>query len=173
MGCSQWAASVTGARSRRKGNRYELAVVAYLRDHGYPEARTTRNELGHGGTRQPGDVRVVGPVCVSIECKNVAATAWPAWLRQAIRQAGTDVAVVVRKTEGSSDVGRDICILSLSDYVDRLAGVMPIVRRSSRTCQAEQWLSRPDHDRVEWFDGQRSWAVIRFSELVRAARTSA
>ncbi len=162
---------MTGARSRRKGHRYELDVVHYLREHGYPEARTTRNELGHGGTHQPGDVRVEGPVCVSIECKNVTETSWPAWLRQAARQAGTDVPVVVRKTEGSTDVGNDICILPLEDYVDRLDGIPPIVVRPSRTCQADLWLSR--HDRVEWFDGRRTWAVVRFSELVRAARTDA
>jgi hypothetical protein len=164
---------MTGARSRRKGHRYELDVVAYMRDHGYPEARTTRSYVGHSGTLQPGDVRIEGPVCVSIECKNVADTAWPAWLRQAERQAGTDVPVVVRKTEGSTDVGSDICILPLDDYLERLDGVPPLVRRPSRTCQADAWLRRPDHERVEWFDGTRSWAVVRFSELLRAARTSA
>lgn len=164
---------MTGATSRRKGHRYELAVVDYLRGHGYPEARTTRSGLGHGGTLQPGDIRVEGPVCVSIECKNVAQAAWPSWLAQAARQAGTDVPVVVRKTHGSTDVGRDICILPLNDYLERLDGIIPTVRRASRTCQADVWLSRPDHDRVEWFDGRRSWAVIRFAELCRAARTDA
>lgn len=164
---------MTGATSRRKGHRYELAVVDYLRGHGYPEARTTRNQLGHGGTLQPGDIRVEGPVCVSIECKNVADTSWPAWLRQAERQAGTDVPVVVRKTEGSTDVGNDVAILPLSDYLERLDGITPLVKRSSRTCHAELWLSRPDHDRVEWFDGVRTWAIVRFSELCRAARTDA
>jgi len=162
---------VTGATSRRKGNEYERKVARYLRDRGFEGQSTTRNTLGHGGTKQPGDVYVDGPVCVSIECKNVTETSWPAWLRQAARQAGTDVPVVVRKTHGSSDVGNDICILPLEDYVDRLDGIPPIVVRPSRTCQADLWLSR--HDRVEWFDGRRTWAVVRFSELVRAARTDA
>ena len=163
---------MTGAASRSKGNRYERAVAEYLRGHGYPDAATTRAVLGHGGTRQPGDV--VGPVGVSIECKDVrSGTAWPSWLAQAARQAGHLVPVVVRKLPGVADVGRHPTVLPYDDYLDRLDGVPAIVRRASRTCHAELWLSRPDHDRVEWFDGRRSWAVVRFAELARAARTEA
>jgi hypothetical protein len=162
---------MTGAASRSKGNRYERAVAEYLRGHGYPHAATTRAVLGHGGTRQPGDV--VGPVGVAIECKAVTAAAWPSWLAQAARQAGTLVPVVVRKLPGVADVGQHPTVLPYGDYVERLDGVPATVRRSSRTCHAELWLSRPDHDRIEWFDGRRSWAVVRFCELCRAARTDA
>ena len=162
---------MTGAYSRRKGNRYELDVVHYLQRSGYPEAATTRSVLGHSGTHQPGDV--VGPVGVAIECKNVADTAWPAWLRQAERQAGeTLVPVVVRKTEGSRDVGEDVCVLPYDDWLVRLDGHELLVVKRSATCQADLWLSR--HDAVVWSDRNgRRWAVVRFRALCHAARTEA
>ena len=162
---------MTGAKSRRKGHRYELDVVHYLQRSGYPEAATTRAALGHSGTVQPGDV--VGPVGLAIECKSVAETSWPAWLRQAERQAGeTLVPVVVRKTDGSRDVGEDVCILPYDDWLVRLDGHEILVTRPSTTCQADLWLGR--HDAVVWSDRNgRRWAVVRFRALCHAARTSA
>jgi len=162
---------VTGATSRRKGHRYELEVVHYLQRAGFPEAATTRSVIGHSGTMQPGDV--VGPVGCAVECKNVAATAWPAWLRQAARQAYPSlVPVVVRKTPGSRDVGEDVCLLPYDDWLVRLDGHELLVVKPSSTCQADVWLSR--HDAVQWLDGNgRRWAVVRFRQFCHAARTSA
>ena len=95
---------MTGAASRRRGHNAERAVVRYLREHGYPDAVTTRNTGGAGG-RQLGDISF-HPLVV-LEVKDVASSAWPTWLRQAQAAAGHDrIAAVVRRTRGVPDVGR-------------------------------------------------------------------
>lgn len=162
---------MTGRTSRTKGHRYELAVVDYLRRHGFPDACTTRSTLGHSGTMQPCDV--VGPPAVAIECKNVASSAWPAWLAQAQRQAGLRVPVVVRKTPGVVDVGRHATVLPWLDYTLRLDGIGPSKVKHSATCQAELWLSDGSTSVLWQSRSGRSWAVVPFSELCRASRLSA
>lgn len=94
---------MTGRASRAKGHRAELAVARYLRDRGYPDARTTRSALGHDGAHAPGDV--IGPVGLVIEVKDVARSAWPAWCRQAEHEAQGRAWVVVRKERGVADPG--------------------------------------------------------------------
>lgn len=91
---------MTGAASRRRGADAERAVVNWLRDNGYPDAR--RYLAGDG--RQPGDIDAIPGVV--IEVKDVAASAWPSWCTQADNAAGPDrVAIVVRRTRGNRDVG--------------------------------------------------------------------
>ena len=163
-------ASKRGKRNRDKGNRFECDVVTYLRAHGYPDARTTRSALGHGGTKQPGDV--VGPVGCAIEVKNVAAAAWPKWLRQAVDQAAELVPVVVRKQAGVSDVGRSATLLRWDDYLFALDGISPLTTIPSFTCHAERWIDT--YGSVIWIDKHGElWAVVTFSEFCRAARTEA
>ena len=90
---------MTGAASRRRGADAERAVVNWLRDNGYPDAR--RYLAGDG--RQPGDIDAIPGVV--IEVKDVAASAWPSWCRQAEQQAGPDrLPIVVRRTRGERDV---------------------------------------------------------------------
>lgn len=163
---------MTGKASRAKGHRYELHVVHYLQANGFPEACTTRSQLGHGGTHQPGDVRVEGPVCVSVECKDVTGTAWPTWLRQAARQAGTDVPVVVRKARRVGDVGRHPAVLPWGDYMDRLDGTPAHQVERVAVCRADLWVLAAPVTRWEPPTGDL-WAVVTFAELVRAARTAA
>jgi hypothetical protein len=92
---------MSGASSRRRGADAERAVVNWLRDHGYPDAR--RYLAGDG--RQPGDIDAIPGVV--IEVKDVAASAWPTWERQAIIEAGSDrVPIVVRRTRGIPDVAQ-------------------------------------------------------------------
>jgi hypothetical protein len=94
---------MNGSANRRRGHSCERAVVRYLRDHGFPDAVTTRNTGGAGG-RQLGDVSF-HPLVV-LEAKDVAASSWGSWLRQAEAAAGPDrVAAVVRRTRGVPDVG--------------------------------------------------------------------
>lgn len=161
---------MTGATSRRKGHRFELEVAAFLRDRGFPGQKTTRGTLGHGGTRQPGDVYVADAVApLAVECKNVASSQWPTWLRQAVEQAGDAVPVVVRKTAGSSDVAAFPTVLPLGDYMGRLHGLEPSVTVVRARCEAEELVAR--YGRVRWIDNDGTeWAVVRFGELVRAAR---
>jgi len=92
--------STVGRKSRRRGADAERAVVAFLREQGWPDAR--RYLAGDG--RQPGDLDWV-PIVV-LEVKDVASSAWPAWCRQAAAVAGEhQVPVVVRRTRGVPDVG--------------------------------------------------------------------
>lgn len=89
------------ATNRRRGAEAERAVVNWLRQHGYPDAR--RYLAGDG--RQPGDIDAIPGVCV--EVKDRASSAWPTWQRQSLAEAGPErVAVVVRRTRGVPDVGQ-------------------------------------------------------------------
>lgn len=103
---------MTGAASRRRGARAEVAVVNYLRQW-WPDAR--RVLAGDG--RQDRDVDFHPRV--SLEVKDVAANAWPAWCRQAVAQSkpGT-IPMVVRRTRGVTDPGRWVVRLP---YHDELA----------------------------------------------------
>jgi hypothetical protein len=96
-------ASARGRSARRSGHDAERKVAAWLRDHGYPDACTTRSRLGSDGTKQPGDV--IGPVGIVIEVKSRVGSSWPAWCRQAERDAGGRAWIVVRRTPGVTDVG--------------------------------------------------------------------
>ena len=87
--------------NRDRGARAERAVVAWLREHGWPECRRTLA----GDGRQ--DTDVCGVSGVSIEVKDVAESRWPSWCAQAFAQRAADaqVVVVVRRTRGVTDVG--------------------------------------------------------------------
>lgn len=87
------------AANRRRGQRAEVAVVNWLRTHGYPDAR--RYLAGDG--RQPGDIDAIPGVV--IEVKDVAASAWPTWCGQAKAEAGGRDWIVVRRARGVTDVG--------------------------------------------------------------------
>lgn len=88
------------AAQRNRGARAEVQVVNYLRSVGYPDAR--RYLAGDG--RQPGDIDWHPLVC--LEVKDVAASSWPSWCRQAAAEAppGT-IPMVVRRTRGAADPG--------------------------------------------------------------------
>ena len=73
------------ARSRTKGNAAEARVAAWLRDHGWPDCRSTRNAQGGGGTATSDITATDLPW--SIEVKDVAAPRLAAWWDQATRQA--------------------------------------------------------------------------------------
>lgn len=84
-----------GRSNRRRGADAERAVVAYLRENGWPDAR--RYLAGDG--RQPGDIDAIPGV--ALEVKDHARPCWPAWCRQAIDEAGPDrLWVVVRRVRG-------------------------------------------------------------------------
>lgn len=93
---------MSGASNRRRGHDAERAVVRYLKERGFVDACTTRAKLGHDGATAPGDVDFHPLIC--LEVKDVAASAWPTWCRQAAAEApaGT-VPVVVRRTRGEAD----------------------------------------------------------------------
>lgn len=113
----------SGRANRRRGADAERAVVAWLRRHGYPDAR--RYLAGDG--RQPGDIDAIPGVC--IEVKDCASSAWPTWCRQARAEAGPHrVAVVVRRLRGAPDVGSWPCaVLTLEGGMRRLSTFASII----------------------------------------------
>ena len=93
---------MSGAASRRKGSRAEVAVVHALRRAGW-EADTSRNVLE--GRRTGDDIVWDGPA--SIEVKDHAKMDLAGWLRQAHDNAGDRVPVVVHKKRGVSNTNAE------------------------------------------------------------------
>ena len=89
---------MSGAASRRKGSRAEVAVVHALRRAGW-DADTSRNVLE--GRRTGDDIVWDGPA--SIEVKDVTKLDLSGWLRQAQQNAGERVGVVWHKKRGTAD----------------------------------------------------------------------
>jgi hypothetical protein len=104
---------MSGAASRRKGNRAEVAVVNFLKAHGW-DVETSRN--ARGGTQKGADV--LGDFPLAVEVKNQARVDLPGWWRQAQEQAGDGLAVVVHKRVGSSDPGEWWATMDLVTLVD-------------------------------------------------------
>jgi len=88
---------VSGASSRRKGNRAEVEVVRVLRDAGY-DADTSRRV--RGGYQSGEDI--VSDFPASIEVKNQARLDLAGWYQQASAQANGNPAIVVHKRVGKS-----------------------------------------------------------------------
>lgn len=108
---------MSGAFSRNKGARAERAVAAWLRTHGWAGAR--RFLAGDG--RQPGDIDALPGI--ALEVKDQATYAIPAWLRQAVDEAGDRLPVVVAKPKGVGyeRVGEWWAILRFEDFANLLA----------------------------------------------------
>lgn len=106
--------SQRGRTARRRAYYTETAVARWLRAHGHPDARTTRAALGHGGTRQPGDIAGVDGLC--IEVKSGRDIRWAAWLRQTVEQCPPgDISVLVWRRPGTADPGRWLALIP-GDY---------------------------------------------------------
>ena len=103
---------MSGAASRRKGSRAEVAVVHALRRAGW-QADTSRNVLD--GRRTGDDIVWDGPA--SIEVKDVAKLDLSGWLRQAQANAGDKVGVVVHKKRGVADAEGWYCTLAFADLL--------------------------------------------------------
>lgn len=89
---------MSGASSRRKGNRAEVEVVRVLRDHGY-DAETSR--AARGGYQSGEDI--ISDFPASIEVKNQARLDLAGWYAQAEAQANGMPAIVVHKRVGKSN----------------------------------------------------------------------
>jgi hypothetical protein len=108
---------MSGATSRRRGSRAEVAVVHALRRAGW-DADTSRNVLD--GRRTGDDVVWDGPA--SIEVKDVAKMDLSGWLRQAQDNAGDRVGVVVHKRRGKAKAEEWYCTLAFGDLLRLLNG---------------------------------------------------
>lgn len=149
--CPRSAGEVTGtqgARNRRHGHETERMVVRYLRDNGWPDARTTRSGLGTDGTRTPGDVEFEPGIV--LEVKSVKQSAWPSWRAQALIEANGRIPVVVRRHRGVPDVGRWTTELRSTHWVDLGGTGVP----------AGQWCPRTG----------RTWVRVTFAQFVALLR---
>lgn len=70
------------SRERRKGNDFELAVVAYLREHGFPFAERA---YGAGRPDDCGDIDGLPGWCLELKAQERLAV--PEWVREAEREA--------------------------------------------------------------------------------------
>ena len=107
---------MTGATSRRKGSRAEVAVVHALRRAGW-QADTSRNVLD--GRRTGDDIVWDGPA--SIEVKDVTRLELSGWLTQAQGNAQGRPAVVWHKKRGKSSADEWYVSMSGADFL-RLIG---------------------------------------------------
>ena len=107
---------MSGAASRRKGSRAEVAVVHALRRAGW-DADTSRNVLE--GRRTGDDIVWDGPA--SIEVKDVTKLDLSGWLRQAQANAGDRVGVVWHKKRGTAQAEGWYVTMSGEDFL-RLIG---------------------------------------------------
>ena len=103
---------MSGASSRRKGNRAEVEVVRVLREAGF-EAETSR--AARGGFQSGEDIASDFPA--SIEVKNQTRMDLAGWYSQAVEQAEGRPAVVVHKRVGKAK-GEDWWVTTtLSDLI--------------------------------------------------------
>jgi hypothetical protein len=103
---------MSGAASRRKGNRAEVAVVNYLKAHGW-DVETSRNS--RGGTQKGADI--LGDFPLAVEVKNQTRVDLAGWWRQAQEQAGDGLGVVVHKRVGTQEAGEWWVTMDLATLV--------------------------------------------------------
>lgn len=108
---------MSGATSRRKGNKAEVDVVKTLRSHGYV-AETSRN--ARGGTQKGEDI--VTDLPVSIEVKNHTKIDLAGWWRQAEAQADGQPAIIVHKRVGTTDPNQWWVTTNLGTFIRIIKG---------------------------------------------------
>lgn len=112
---------MSGAKSRRKGNRAELDVAAWLRENGWL-AVTTRSTSG-----AQGGADLVTNTAVIWEVKNHARLALSEWVAQAVSNARPGrPGVVIHKKPGKTDPGEWYVTLRASDLLDLLHSIGPV-----------------------------------------------
>lgn len=111
----QWNGYV-GAAERRRGQKAERDVAAFLRDNGF-RAETTR---AASGFQSGDDIATDAPV--SIEVKDHVRLDLAGWLSQAQANAGERPAVVWHKKRGVASPGGWYVTLSGEDLVRLLKG---------------------------------------------------
>lgn len=164
-----------GRASRTRGHTAERRVAAHLRDHGFPDAATSRSALGHDGTRQAGDLVDVPGLCIDV--KDVAGSAWPTWLRQARAEAEPAglVPVVVRRTRGNPDVGEWVAVADW-DWVPLSCRIRVGSTRSMAALLAmgdDRWCANESDGGQAcpaMVDLGGGWIAMRFSDVVASAK---
>lgn len=105
-------------RSKAKGTAYETEIVGYLRQRGWVHAE--RRALS--GANDCGDIS--GLVGVVIECKNAKTHDLPGWLDETEYEtfnANADIGLLFIRRRGTSDRGRDYCVMTVEQATTLLA----------------------------------------------------
>jgi len=103
---------------KRKGSKWELDTVKWLRANGYPCA-----ERAYGAGRHDDVGDIDGIDGVVIECKNEKAIRIPQYLRELedeITHADAETGVVLVKRRGSSNVSEAYAIMSADLWINLL-----------------------------------------------------
>jgi Holliday junction resolvase len=105
------------SRAKRIGTAAETAVVAYLREHGWPKAE----RRGLAGANDRGDI-IGGPEGWALEVKASRTPAYQQWLREAEAErvnAAELYGAVVHKPHGVGDAntGRWHVVMDLATFV--------------------------------------------------------
>ena len=96
--------------SNRKGKTFERWVAAYLREHGYTEAR--RGQQYHGGADSPD---VVGMDGFHIEAKDTQKWSDYDFMAQSVRDAAEDeIPIVIAK----KNFQKPLVIIRLDDFME-------------------------------------------------------
>lgn len=96
---------------KRRGRESELILARHMQQHGWPYAEPT------SASAQGRDL--TGTVGLAIEVKARAKLDLPAWARQARRNAGADIPVVVSRGngQGAGCVDEWAVVLTLADFL--------------------------------------------------------
>lgn len=100
--------------SKRKGDRWERAVVESLRRNGFPHAERSRA----GYLRDYGDVQ--GVVGVVVQAKDVTTPRWSEWLAgldEQVAAAGADHGYLVVKRRGVPDADDGLAVMRHRDFL--------------------------------------------------------
>jgi hypothetical protein len=108
---------MSGATSRRKGNKAEQAVAKLLRDRGW-QARTSRSVQGVQGGPD-----IITDCPLAIEVKDQARMELAAWLDQAVAQADGRTPVVVHHRRGKGNPAEWYATLRVDDLLALLRDV--------------------------------------------------
>ena len=100
------------AANRRKGNAFECAVAAYLRDHGW---RAITSREARNGYQSGPDLITDFPT--TVEAKNVKQLDLAGWIDQAVHDADGDMASVWVKRRKRADVGESYVVMRACDFV--------------------------------------------------------
>lgn len=105
-------------RSKQKGTAYETELVQYLRARGWVHAE--RRTLA--GSNDKGDISgLIGIVIEAKACKTFDLPGWLNELEAEVQNANADLGFVFVRRRGTSDRGRDYCVMTVEQATAILA----------------------------------------------------
>jgi len=101
-------------KARKKGTKWETAIVQYLNSNGYPGA--DRSPLR--GTEDQGDITGLPGVCIEAKnCQTITLSVWLDQLAVEMAHAQADTGVVIAKRRGTADVGKSYALMPVEVWL--------------------------------------------------------